>query len=78
MKLIAEDRLEIQELLHRDRFVLDAGEHHGNGLEYADLYTEDGTFGTRPPGREWQNLTMQHLTGGESATTSSEPPRAVR
>jgi hypothetical protein len=52
VKLTAEDRLEIQELMHRYMFILDAGEHHGNGLEYADLYTEDGTFGTRPPGRE--------------------------
>lgn len=52
MKLTAEDRLEIQELLHRYMFILDAGENHGNGYGYADLYTEDGTFGTRPPGRE--------------------------
>ncbi|MBV9580121.1 MAG: nuclear transport factor 2 family protein [Chloroflexi bacterium] len=52
MKLTAEDRLETQELLHRYMFILDVGEHHGNGLQYADLYTEDGTFGTRPPGRE--------------------------
>jgi hypothetical protein len=52
VKLTVEDRFEIQELLHRYMFILDAGEHHGNGGEYADLYTEDGTFGTRPPGRE--------------------------
>ncbi|MBV9325845.1 MAG: nuclear transport factor 2 family protein [Chloroflexi bacterium] len=52
MKLTAEDRLEIQELLHRYMFILDAGEHHELGYGYADLYTEDGTFGTRPPGRE--------------------------
>jgi SnoaL-like domain len=52
VKLTAEDRLEIQELLHRYMFILDAGENHDNGYGYADLYTEDGTFGTRPPGRE--------------------------
>jgi len=51
-RLTADDRLEIQELLHRYMFVLDAGENHDNGYGYADLFTEDGTFGTRPPGRE--------------------------
>jgi SnoaL-like domain len=51
-RLSAEDRLEIQELLHRYMFILDAGEHHDNGYGYADLYTDDGTFGNRPPGRE--------------------------
>ena len=51
-RLTAEDRLEIQELLHRYMFILDAGENHANGYGYADLYTEDGTFGSRPPGRE--------------------------
>jgi hypothetical protein len=51
-RLSAEDRFEIQELLHRDMFVLDAGEHRDPGYGYADLYTEDGTFGSRPPGRE--------------------------
>jgi hypothetical protein len=52
LRLTAEDRLEIQELLHRYMFILDAGENHANGYGYADLYTEDGTFGNRPPGRE--------------------------
>src|SRR5579864_1980181 len=33
-------------------FILDAGENHEAGYGYADLYTEDGTFGSRPPGRE--------------------------
>ena len=51
-RLSAEDRFEIQELLHRYMFILDAGENHDNGYGYADLYTEDGTFGDRPPGRE--------------------------
>jgi hypothetical protein len=51
-RLSAEDRLEIQELLHRYMFILDAGENHANGYGYADLYTDDGTFGSRPPGRE--------------------------
>ena len=51
-RLTAEDRLEIQELLHRYMFILDAGENHDNGYGYADLFTEDGTFGGRPPGRE--------------------------
>jgi hypothetical protein len=50
--LTIEDRLEIRELLHRYMFILDAGENHDNGYGYADLYTEDGTFGSRPPGRE--------------------------
>jgi SnoaL-like domain len=51
-RLTAEDRLEIQELLHRYMFILDAGENHDHGYGYADLFTEDGTFGSRPPGRE--------------------------
>jgi hypothetical protein len=51
-RLTAEDRLEIQELLHRYMFILDAGDEHDNGYGYADLYTDDGTFGSRPPGRE--------------------------
>ena len=51
-RLTADDRLEIQELLHRYMFILDAGENHDLGYGYADLYAEDGTFGTRPPGRE--------------------------
>jgi SnoaL-like domain len=51
-RLTADDRFEIQELLHRYMFILDAGENHDNGYGYADLYTEDGTFGSRPPGRE--------------------------
>jgi hypothetical protein len=42
--LTAADRLEIQELLHRYMFVLDSCPDHGNGYEYADLYTEDGEF----------------------------------
>jgi len=52
VRLTAEDRLDIQELLHRYMFILDAGENHGMGYGYADLFTEDGTFGTREPGRE--------------------------
>jgi hypothetical protein len=51
-RLTAEDRLEIQELLHRYMFILDAGDEHDNGYGYADLYTDAGTFGSRPPGRE--------------------------
>ena len=51
-RLTAEDRFEIQDLLHRYMFILDAGENHDNGYGYADLYTDDGTFGSRPPGRE--------------------------
>ena len=45
-RLTAEDRFEIQDLLHRYMFILDAGENHDNGYGYADLYTEDGTFGS--------------------------------
>ena len=51
-RLTAEDRLDIQELLHRYMFILDAGDNHDLGFGYADLFTEDGTFGSRPPGRE--------------------------
>jgi hypothetical protein len=51
-RLTADDRFEILELIHRYMFILDAGEHHDLGYGYADLYTEDGTFGSRPPGRE--------------------------
>ena len=50
--LTTEDRLEILDLLHRYMFVLDGAENHENGYGYADLYTEDGTFGSREPGRE--------------------------
>jgi SnoaL-like domain len=50
--LTAEDRLEIQELLHRYMFILDSGENHNNGYDYADLYTEDGSFGDHAKGRE--------------------------
>ena len=42
--LTAEDRLEIQELLHRYMFVLDSCPDHNSGYDYADLYTEDGQF----------------------------------
>jgi hypothetical protein len=42
--LTAEDRLEIQELLHRYMFVLDSCPDHDNGYAYADLYVEDGRF----------------------------------
>jgi SnoaL-like protein len=44
-KFTAEDRFEIQELLHRYMFVLDNCPDHNNGYDYADLYTEDGSFG---------------------------------
>ena len=44
--LTAEDRLEIQELMNRYMFVLDSCPDHNNGYGYADLYTEDGQFGT--------------------------------
>ncbi len=50
--LTAEDRLEIQELLHRYMFVLDSCDNHNNGYEYADLYTPDGTFSNEFHGRE--------------------------
>jgi len=48
----AADRLEIHELLHRYMFVLDSCPDHGNGYEYADLYTEDGQFGRTLKGRD--------------------------
>jgi SnoaL-like domain len=43
--LTAADRLEIQELMNRYMFILDSCPDHNNGYDYADLYTEDGTFG---------------------------------
>jgi len=48
----AADRLEIHELLHRYMFVLDSCPDHGNGYEYADLYTPDGQFGRTLKGRD--------------------------
>jgi len=50
--LTAADRLEIQELLHRYMYALDSCPDHHNGYDYADLYTEDGTFGGGLKGRE--------------------------
>lgn len=50
--LTVEDRLEIQELLHRYMFILDSCDNHNNGYEYADLYTPDGTFTNAAHGRE--------------------------
>ncbi len=49
--LTAADRIEIQQLLSRYMYVLDSCPDHNNGYDYADLYTDDGTFGTRK-GRE--------------------------
>ena len=46
-KLTAEDRLEIQELLHRYMFILDSCPDHNGGYDYADLYTEDGQFASQ-------------------------------
>ena len=34
--LTVQDRLEIQELLHRYMFILDSCDNHNNGSEYAD------------------------------------------
>ena len=45
-KLTAEDREEIRALLHRYMFYLDNCPGSNNGYDYADLYTEDGRFGT--------------------------------
>src|SRR5438034_5161467 len=45
------DKLEIQELLARYMFILDSCPDHNNGYDYADLYTEDGSFGNQK-GRE--------------------------
>jgi SnoaL-like domain len=50
--LTVQDRLEIQELLHRYMFILDSCDNHNNGYEYADLYTPDGTFSNEFHGRE--------------------------
>lgn len=50
--LTAADRLEIQELLSRYMFVLDSCPDHNNGYDYADLYTEDGQFGSGLKGRD--------------------------
>jgi hypothetical protein len=45
-KLTADDREEIRALLHRYMFYLDNCPGSNNGYDYADLYTEDGRFGT--------------------------------
>jgi hypothetical protein len=45
-RLTAEDREEIRELLHRYMFYLDNCPASNAGYDYADLYTEDGRFGT--------------------------------
>ena len=50
--LSLQDRLEIQELLHRYMFILDSCDNHNNGYDYADLYTPDGTFTNDAHGRE--------------------------
>src|SRR5438552_3030893 len=50
--LSVQDRLEIQELLHRYMFILDSCDNHNNGYDYADLYTPDGTFTNNAHGRE--------------------------
>ena len=50
--LTVQDRLEIQELLHRYMFILDSCDNHNNGYDYADLYTPDGTFTNQAHGRE--------------------------
>jgi SnoaL-like domain len=50
--LTTQDRLDIQELLHRYMFILDSCDNHNNGYDYADLYTPDGTFGAEARGRE--------------------------
>jgi SnoaL-like domain len=47
LTLTAEDRLEIQQLLHRYMFVLDSCPDHNSGYDYADLYTEDGQFASQ-------------------------------
>jgi SnoaL-like protein len=51
-RLTVQDRLEIQELLHRYMFILDSCDNHNNGYDYADLYTPDGTFTNQAHGRE--------------------------
>jgi hypothetical protein len=45
--LTAEDKIEIQELLHKYMFVLDSCPDHDGGYAYADLYTEDGQFASQ-------------------------------
>jgi hypothetical protein len=54
MKLTAEDYIEIQQLSAKYSFAIDTCTN--NGLDYANLYTEDGEFGVsqewgKPPGR---------------------------
>jgi hypothetical protein len=72
--LTAEDRLEILDLLHRYMFILDAGEHHDLGYGYADLYVEDGTFGSRPPGRESLAAAAGRTAEGGYAETHQRGP----
>jgi len=73
-RLSAEDRLEIQELLHRYMFILDAGDQHGSGDGYADLFTEDGTFGQRPPGREALAMAAGRTPDGGYAEAHTRGP----
>ena len=69
--LTAEDRLEIQELLHRYMFILDSCPDHDNGYAYADLYTEDGQFlGIK--GRE----AMARALSGRTADAPCSPIRS--
>ena len=73
--LTAEDRLEIRELLHRYMFILDAGEHHGNGEEYADLYVEDGAFGANARGRDGLIRASGRAADGSYNVTHTRGPQ---
>ncbi len=76
-ELTAEDRLEIIDLLHRYMFILDGGENHDNGYEYAELYTEDGSFMNRPAGREELARAAGRTPDGGMAPSGQRGPHNV-
>jgi len=71
--LTAADRLEIHELLSRYMFVLDSCPDHNNGYDYADLYTEDGTFGNRK-GRDFLAAAAGRTPDGGCKTIRKRGP----
>jgi hypothetical protein len=62
--LTAADRLEIQQLLARYMYVLDSCPDHNDGYDYADLYTDDGMFGTRKGREELARAAGRTANGG--------------
>jgi hypothetical protein len=74
--LTAEDREEIRELLHRYMFYLDDCPGSNSGYDYADLYTEDGRFGTgQNRGREALARAAGRQPDGSCAPQRHRGPR---